>query len=70
MLAERTAKEIFIIIIHYLFFNSCHCTASSFSVDIWVANQGDIAANEKRLSITVLDKVNALITMKMNVQEL
>lgn len=41
-----------------------------FSVDIWVANQGDIAANEKRLSITVLDKVNALITMKMNVQEL
>lgn len=41
-----------------------------FSVDIWVANQGDIAANEKRLSITVFDKVNTLITMKMNVQEL
>lgn len=68
MLAERTPKEIFITIIHF----STVVTALLvvFSVDIWVANQGDIAANEKRLSITVLDKVNALITMKMNVQEL
>lgn len=47
MLAERTPKEIFITIIHF----STVVTALLvvFSVDIWVANQGDIAANEEAL---------------------